>query len=339
MRKKSSSSRFPFALALVACHAKNSEGTPDASAPAPSVSSLPAPPASAAPEATVTHHATPVPAQEARRTRVAKLTDEPALGAPELAKAIPAAPAYDVQLTSLARDGRRAALVSIAGQHGPDAKPFLAVVEESGAVTWTRDRPAGGILPPYGAIALAAGPKGRVALAVCDEPTRSVALRLIDDDGSPFADVQALEVDACDDVSLLYWPHHGFLLVAVSAGTTRARLFTETGSFGWGRGLDLGARSRPGLIAPASLAADTDDSFVLVQAAQPTGEGAFHALAFRYDASGAPIWKAAIDLGELRAKNERLVVEPVVPAGVRVRGAGMDVEVRPSGDVRGRALR
>lgn len=337
MRKKSSSSKFLFALALVACHAKHNEGTPDASAPAPSVA--PAPLASSAPEPTVTHHATPVLPQEARRARITKLADEPALVAPELAKAIPSAPAYDVQVTGLARDGRRAALVSIAGQRGPDAKPFLAVIEASGAVAWTRDRPAGGILPPYGAIALAAGPKGRVALAICDEPTRSVALRLIDDDGSPFADVQALEVDACADVSLLYWPHHGFILVAVSEGTTRARLFTESGSFGWGRGLDLGARSRPGLVAPVSLAADTDDSFVLVQAAQPTGEGAFHALAFRYDAAGAPIWKTAVDLGELRARNERLAVEPVVPAGVRVRATGMDVEVRPSGDVRGRALR
>lgn len=338
MRKKSSSSSPVFALALVACHARNNnEGTSDASAPAPSASIAPAP--SAAPEPTVAHHTTLVAPQEARRARITKLGDEPALSATELATAIPAAPAYDVQVVRLTRDDRRAALVSVAGQHGPDAKPFLAVIEPNGAVAWTRERPAAGILPPYGAIALAAGPKGRVALAVCDEPTRSVALRLLDDDGSPFADFQAMEADACSDVSLLYWPKHGFILVAVSEGTTRARLVTETGSFGWGRGLDLGARSRPGLLAPASLAADTEDSFVLVQAAQPTGEGAFHALAFRYDASGAPIWKAAVDLGELRARNERLVVEPAIPAGVRVRATGMDVEVRPSGDVKGRALR
>ena len=46
---------------------------------------------------------------------------------------------------------------------------------------------------------------------------------------------------------------------------------------------------------------DTDDSFVLVQIAQPTAQpgSPFHVLAFRYDSEGTPIWKGAIDLGEL----------------------------------------
>ena len=345
-KKISASERIAIAALTLAfsCKAK-----PPPEPTTPPVESAPIPsaaPSAVVSEPTVTHRASPVSPVEARRRTVAKLADEPILaqGADMLAKQVPSAPGYDVQVVDLARDGRHAALLSIRGKRGVESKPFLVVVDEHGGVVWTRDHPAGGIMPPFGAIALAPGPKGRIALAVCDEPTRTVALRLIDEDGSPFADFQALEVDACDEVSLLYWPHHGWILVAASAGTTRARLVTESGAFGWGRGLDLGARSRPQAIAPASLAADTEDSFVLVQVVQPSGEPAspFHALAFRYDAAGAPIWKTATDLGELKGVTvpDRVVLEEVVPVGVRARlGSALDVEVRPSGDLRGRAPR
>jgi hypothetical protein len=123
-------------------------------------------------------------------------------------------------------------------------------------------------------------------------------------------------------------------------------LLTESGSLGWGRGLDLGVRSSPLAIAPASLAADTEETFVLVQAVQPSrvAGSPFHALAFRYDALGAAIWPAAVDLGELsRAPlpGERVALTPLEPAGVHATLRGViDVSVRPSGDVtRGRAPR
>ena len=352
MTIRSSELLFVAALTLASsCKPKTAPAEADASAPiAPAPVSSPdapdAPVASGVPAPTVVHRASPVSPVEARRSTIAKLADERLLApsADALAKQAPPAAGYDVQLVDLARDGRHAALLSIRGKRGVESSPFLAVLDEHGGVAWTREHPVGGILPPFGSIALAAGPKGKVALAVCDEPTHSVALRLLDDDGAPFADFQSLDVDACDEVSLLYWPHRGWIVVAVSAGTTRARLVNESGSFGWGRGLDLGARSRPQAIAPASLAADTDESFVLAQVVQPSGEAGspFHALAFRYDAAGAAIWKSAVDLGELKGVTAppRVVVEPTVPVGVRVRvGSALDLEVRPSGDIKGRAPR
>lgn len=346
-RKTTTASEWVAIAALILVSAcKPKAPPPSETTTAPTESAPIAAPSAVSPEPTVSHLASPVSPVEARRRTITKLADEPLLaaGGDVLARQVPAAPGYDVQLVDLACDGRHAALIAKRGARGVESLPFLAVLDDHGAVAWTRDRPAGGIMPPFGSIALAPGPKGKVALAVCDEPTRTVALRLLDDDGSPFADFPSLEVDACDEVSLLYWPHHGWIVVAASAGTTRARLVTESGAFGWGRGLDLGARSRPQAIAPASLAADTEDSFVLVQVVQPSGEVAspFHALAFRYDAAGAPIWKAAVDLGELGgvAAPDRVVLEPTVPVGVRARlGSALDVEVQPSGDLKGRAPR
>ena len=76
---------------------------------------------------------------------------------------------------------------------------------------------------------------------------------------------------------------------------------------------------------------------MLVQLAQSLGaEGTpFHALAFRYDTRGNPIWKAAVDLGELPkapASGERVKLAPTSP-GVRVTlPSGVEIDLRPSGD-------
>jgi hypothetical protein len=280
---------------------------------------------------------------EARRSRIAKFVEDPSLAGstPTLEKHFPAAsPAgFDVQSAELSVGKRRAILVSEAGKPTSQAAPIVVVVDEEGRVAWSKDHPIGGVLPPVGPLAIAAGPDGRVALAICDPPTKTAALRLWDDDGSPFADFQVLELDGCDALSLLYWPRRGWIVVAATAGSTRARLVTESGSLGWGRGLDLGARSRPGAIAAPSLAVDTDESFVLVQLVQPSAtEGsAFHALAFRYDAQGSAIWAAAVDLGELPRQpvaGERATLRRLSPVGVHASVRGLlEVDVRPSGDV------
>jgi hypothetical protein len=285
----------------------------------------------------------PVVAAEARRARVTRPADDPALRgvAEALAKqfAGPAPGGFDVQIAELTMGRRHAVLVSEAGKPTSDARPFVVVTDENGVALWTKNHPIGGILPPVAALAIAGGPRGRVALAACDPPTKSVALRLWDDDGSPFADFQVLDVEACDGLSVLYWPRRGWIVVGAATDATRARLVSESGSLGWGRGLDVGARSPADALAPASLAADTDDTFVLVQGVQPSKlpGSPFHALAFRYDVHGTAIWPAAVDLGQLpRAPmpGERLTVTRAQPAGVRVSiGADFDVIVRPSGDV------
>jgi hypothetical protein len=287
---------------------------------------------------------TPAPAAEARRSHVADLAGDAALaGAADASGkhftgASPAA-GFDVQIAELSVAHRRATLVMEAGKAVADARPLLVVTEADGRLAWSKTRPAAGILAPVTALAVAGGPRGRVALAACDPPTKSVALRLWDDDGSPFADFQVLDVEGCDGLTLLYWPRHGWIVVALAPDVTRARLVSESGSLQWPGGLDLGVRSKAGELALASVAADTDDSFVLVQAVQPdrSAGSAFHALAFRYDAHGTAIWPAAIDLGALArapAAGDRVVVTPAGPAGVRVAVPGdFEVEVKPSGDL------
>jgi hypothetical protein len=282
-----------------------------------------------------------VSAVEARRSHVSRLSAEPSLAgaAPALEKHFAGALGpFDLQSTELTARGRRAVLVTESGKATSDARPIAVVLDEKGTVLWSKEHPVAGILPPVGPIAIAAAPLGRVALAACDPPTGIVALRLWDDDGSPFADFQALSgVESCDALSLLYWPGQGWVLVAARPGVTRARLVKENGAPAWGDGLDLGVRSKPGAVAAPSLAADTDETFVLVQMAQPdAAEGTpFHALAFRYDTRGTPIWKAAVDLGPLPkspSPGERVTLEPTGP-GVRVTlPSGADLDLRPSGD-------
>jgi hypothetical protein len=284
-----------------------------------------------------------VPGAEARRYRASAFSGDAALKVAEKALSGHFAGArgpFDVQSAPLTVRGMAALLVSEADRAPAESRPFVLVTAD-GAVAWSKERPVAGIMPPVGPVAIAPAPAGRVALAAWDPPTSAVALRLWDRDGSPFADFQAMQVDACDALSLLFWRGHGFVLVAARVGATRAQLVTETGSLAWGQGLDLGARSRTGAIAPASLAVDTDESFVLVQLVQPlASEGSpFHALAFRYDSRGGPIWPAAVDLGPLPrppAAGERARVEPLEP-GVRVTlPSGAEIEVRPSGDVKRR---
>jgi hypothetical protein len=278
---------------------------------------------------------------EARRLRARQLADIPVLDAKAkmlLEKHFAgAAGPFDVQTAELTAAGRLVILVVESGKTTNDARPITLVVDDAGSVLWSKERPVAGIMQPVGPIAIAPAPSGRVAIAACDPPTSAVALRLWDDDGSPFADFQALSgVESCDALSLLYWPGQGWLIVSARPGVTRARLIKESGAPAWGDGLDLGVRSRPDAIASPSVAADTDDSFVLVQIVQPTTApgSPYHALAFRYDTRGAPIWKEAIDLGELPPPQpgERVALVPLKP-GVRVTlPSGTELELRPSGD-------
>jgi hypothetical protein len=280
---------------------------------------------------------------EGRRAHVTRFSEEPALGPATalLEKHFAGAgKSFDVQIAELTANGRRIVLVMESGKATTtDAHPFAFVATgANNAVLWSKTNPIGGILPPVGPIAVAPAPLGRVALAACDPPTNIAALRIWDDDGSPFADFQAMRVEGCDSISLLYWPKHGWVIVMPRAGATRAQLLSESGSPKWKDGLDLGARSKAGMVAAASIAADTDDTIVLVQMVQPSAaDGSpFHALAFRYDARGTAIWPAAVDLGELPhppKPGERVKLTLTKP-GVRVRlPTGKEIDVRPSGDL------
>lgn len=277
---------------------------------------------------------------EARRSIVARAESDPILAAntdalrKQHGGALPAS--FAVQATDLGADRRRAILVAGERKDASLESPMLFIVDERNAAVWSKDRPAAGIKTPVGALAIAAGPHGRFAMAACDPPTSSVALRLWDEDGSPFADFQALETKTCDTVSLLYWPGHGWIIAIAAGSETRVQLVTEAGALSWGAGKILGARFRT--IAPASLAADGASGFVLVQYSQSPGadRDADHALAYRYDARGEPLWPAPTDLGAVRrvAVGQERILLFKVDASLRAKLTDFTVEIKPNGETR-----
>jgi hypothetical protein len=287
------------AILVAACDRNDAKpSVVDASPPA-----TPPPPATSTPLASVTGatpSGPPVAPVEARRTKALRIEDDPALvvAADALKKHYGGQVPRELWMQIAERPEARGRTLLVGdATKPPPGEPFAIAVDGSGALVWTKERPAAGILPPIGPLAIAAGPSGRIALAVCDPPTTRIALRLWDDDGSPFADYDAMDMDDCTALSLLYWPRRGFVIVASRSGSTKAQLVSESGALAWRRGIDVGARSVTG--APASLAADSDESFVLVQygavSAEPGARA--HALAFRYDRHGAPLWSSPVDLG------------------------------------------
>jgi len=243
-----------------------------------------------------------------------------------------------VQATDLGADRRRAILVGAERKDGTLENPMLFIVDEHGALVWSKERPAAGIKAPVGPLAIAAGPRGRFALAACDPPTSSVALRLWDEDGSPFADFQALETKSCDAITLLYWPSHGWLIAVTAGSELRAQLVTEAGGLAWGAGRPLGARFRT--IAPVSLATDSSTSFILVQYSQSPGvdREVDHAVAFRYDALAQPLWPTPTDLGAVRrvAPGQERITLLRSPDGVlrASLAGGATMEIRSNGETR-----
>ena len=279
---------------------------------------------------------------EARRWVVTRIEADPILSAnadalrKQHGGALPAALA--VQATDLGADRRRALVVASERKDGTLENPMLFVVDEHGALLWSKERPVAGIKPPVGPLAVAAGPHGRFAMAVCDPPTSTVALRLWDGDGSPFADFSVLDAKACDAISLLYWPQHGWLVALAAGADTRVQLVTETGGLAWSPGRVLGARFRT--IAPVTLASDSPSSFVLVQYSQSPGvdRDVDHAVAFRYDDKAQPLWAAPVDLGAVRRiapGQERIALTRTSDGVLRaLLTGGLTVEIRSNGETR-----
>ncbi len=326
-----------FLLFATACSRKSETTAADAATDAASTMSLP--PTDAALEARAYVTAS---AEEAKRELVKEPTSK---GAKEHytrdGGAMPAS--FAMQTADLTIQGRRAILVHEAGKGATDARPFLEVVEADGTQVWAKDRPHAGITPPVGQLAIAAAPKGRVAQSACDPPTSTVALRLWDHDGFPFADFQALNVEACDELALLYWPKRGFVIVAARSGATIAQLLDEEGKLLWNgnRGIEIGTRAKvaqpPAVVVDRITGKREDDSFLLVQAGT-TGEGQLHAYAFRYDLRGIALWQAALDLGPIPANaKERPVLRRVEDGVVAATlPGGKKLEIRSSGESRTR---
>lgn len=335
--------RCVLALVLVtACRKGATEARPPDAGQASDAAGAARAPASAFASASASASASVEPVEpgepvEARRAIVRRVEDEPALAAARdvVARHFGGAVPSELSVQAIDRTGPGGRAV-LAERAKPPGSPLAVAIDASSAVRWAKERPVAGIVPPVGPIALAPGPLGRVAIAVCDPPTARVALRIWDEDGSPFADFDAMDMDDCTAVSLLRWPRRGFVIVATRGGATRAQLVSDAGGLAWRRGIDLGARSITG--APASIAADTDDSLVLVQygAVSPEPGARPHALAFRYDARGEPLWPAPVDLGvaPVSRPDDRIVLARPRAGVVRATLAkGVDVEVSSAGAV------
>lgn len=198
-----------------------------------------------------------------------------------------------------AGEGRSALLMQAA--HG-EPLPLVWLLDARNEIAWAKEHPIGGVKPGVSEPALSAGPEGRMSLSWCNGGTSSVALRQWADDGAAFADYEIMHFDACDALSILYWPHRGWLVGVAGPAGLSLQLVSENGELRWGRdGMALPWTWRG--PATASLALDTQDTVLLFRLGQSGGPGsAEYVFASRYDPEGRPLWPGPVSVKKLGAK-------------------------------------
>lgn len=251
-----------------------------------------------------------------RSAALARIADERALAAQqELVRAhfggkLPA-PLF-TQTVPLVGD-RRAVLITGPAQ---ERNPLLLVLDERGAVVWTKEKPLAGTRQVVTEVALAAGPHGEVAVLWYDIPTQLVALRKWSWEGVVLADFSVAEADLCEALSALFWPGRGFLVAASAHGAARVQLLDLQGRRAFGpTGAELPWKARP--AAPAALAVDDEMSAMVFQVGDQ--ERPDRLLAMRFDTLGMALWPRALDLGAATgAPAERPSAALRAPGEVRV---------------------
>jgi hypothetical protein len=218
-----------------------------------------------------------------------------------------------------------------------DRRPLLWLLNSKGEIVWTKERPNGGAPPGNSELVVTPGPDGHVCVAWCNRATNSVAFRRWAEDGSSFADYDALHVDDCDALSVLYWPRRGWLLaVAYDTGAT-LELIDENGERKWG----VDGLSLPWIwsgAAPVSLALDTLDSFMLFRVGRSGGEGSSEYLfASRWSADGRPLWPGPSSLKRLTSKlpdaRTRVELRPSADGAIRATVGSTTAEVLSDGTI------
>jgi hypothetical protein len=310
---------------LASCSKGGTAGAPAASSsPAASQTALPAETPPDPTEASVSTAAPsaanlPLPPREAARRAVKRVQDDRALASQTsaLTTHFGELPSL-LQVQSIALPGDRQAVLAFAEK--PPAKPLLWVTTAEGEVLWSKERPLAGTRQIVTEMVLAPGPNGEVTLLWCDIPTQIVGLRKWAADSIVLADFEVLEVDLCEALAGLYWPGHGWIAAASQHGAARAQLLDERGARGWGpKGVELPWVARPS--APVAVVVDSDTSAILIQVGDRPRAGSIvpdRVLAMRYDAAGAQLWDAPIDLG---------------PAASTIPGARIDASVVSAGKV------
>ena len=264
-----------------------------------------------------------LPVTEARRARLAQLADDPSLapGAALLRAHFGPHPfPLDAQSATLgepeAGAGLRRALL-LRGRD--DARPMVVAVDAQSHVVWSNDHPTAGLLPRVSELAIAPAPRGGTALFFYDPPVHVLGARRWDDEGGLLVDFELLELPSCDALSALYWPGRGWIVAAARAGETRAQLLLEAGGMAWGHeGVAIAAGgdapdARGARGEPVALVLDTDGTFMALQRGSVTDDAGKRRddrlLAYRYDARGAPLWDAPLDLGAMPRGLTRVSVE------------------------------
>jgi hypothetical protein len=258
---------------------------------------------------------TPAPPGEAVRSVLARLGDQPLLRAQLSALHDHFGPdlggPFEVQSITLA-GGANGVLVS----RPDDADPIFLVVDRD-RLLWSKKRPVAGITPPVRHLAVAPGPDGGAVVFGWVEALGMIAARMWADDSNPFGDFEVFAPDRCDALSAAYAAGFGWVIVCAGPGGARAARMTEDITMPWGRrGVPLGSASAAG---PATVAFDSESSFVLLQrAASARGE---RVLASRYDGRGMDLWAAPVPVdavGIAVDARERIVAQSTGNGEVRV---------------------
>jgi hypothetical protein len=303
-------------LVVAGCHRRSAEGTDGRAAPS-AVAAAPLEPTS------LTEVGAAIAAVDLRveaRRGVAVATDALLVRHRAVLEGHFKGPApHPLAFQVVAAGAGRAAVLLQATQG--EANPLIWLVDASGEILWTKDHPTGGVNPGVSQPSLAAGPDGHVCLAWCNGSTDSIALRRWAEDGGAFADYDVLHADVCDALSVLYWPHHGWLIgIAHPAGATLQRM-GENGGRAWGDdGLRLPWAWR--VAAPISLALDTENSVLLFRLGQSGGPGsAEYVFASRWSPDGRPKWPGPLSvkrlIGSVSDPSVRLVLEPAPDGAIR----------------------
>lgn len=331
------------------------KASPSPPAPPPSVdrSSLSvssAPPSVAAPDAGAVAYAPSPTIGEARRFALARLEEDPLLRAQgallrehfAAAAGESARGPFAVQSVDLAT-GAKALLVARADETAP-----IVVAVDRDRLEWQKPRPVTGMVQPAGHVTLAPRPDGGAAIFVWVDKLQTVAARMWADDGNAFGDFEVFKPDRCDSMSVAYGPGLGWIVACASpSGVRAARLREDATLAGDPSGVALGSGHSTG---PVAIAIDSPTSFVLVEPAAAVS--ADRLLAYRYDASLAPLWPNAVDLGvvghtaarvEARAAGSGIVrVEfarsPNEPRNLPRNAPRAAVEVTSSGEVHKRPV-
>ncbi len=251
------------------------------------------------------------------------------------------APAFPLRFQVVPVESGKAAVLLEATIGEP--RPLVWLLDAHGEVVWAKEHPNGGVPPGASELVLTPGPDGHVCLVWCNGSTNSIAFRRWADDGGSFADYDALHVDECDALSVLYWPRRGWVLAVAGATGATLELLDENGERRWGRdGMSLpwtwsGA-------APVSFALDTLDSVMMFRLGQSGGAGsAEYVFASRWSADGRPMWPGPLSLKRLTPSvgdpRVRVVLRPAADGAIRASvpvgtaGPGVVVDVLSDGTI------